>query len=443
MKKIFLLFGFCALLSACTMSGRLDAVRDGFNNGEFCAAASKFANEKVCIDNVGAGSARPDDAVDSRGGLTPPLQRLNNLSLLIAADAMFQNDDFAISDKAYEEANRRISEMPRASLIGEGTRIIGGQMAVDYKPYFMDDLFVSYYQIWGALISGRISDARVIVNQSYRKQQELSREFAGLIRSRQKDNSGLSQKLRDEDAQWNAFRDVMNPALTYLAGLYFLNYAETKSDYETARVYLSRASGMTPNSEFVRLDLAAARAGAAPRNIAWVFVESGFAPKLVERRIDWPLMMPGGVRMISFAVSDAKAIPGHVHPDGFELLADVDAMFMTEFTEYKVNEALRALAAAASRLAVQSIAQNQLGLLGNLGAAIYSVATTTADVRSWVTLPKRIYILRVRKDGTGIVKVSTGNRVISEIVLPKTGNSLVYIRLLNNRVEPKVVKISN
>ena len=410
MKK-HLLFALCSVLflSACgTTAARLDAVREEY-------AVGNFENQKIGD---------------------------RNLDPLLTGNALFQKDQFAASDAAFEDINRRMSSAQSTGVVSEVGKALSGQMAGSYKPYFMDDLFVSYYQIWVALIDGRIADARAIINQSYAKQQALSREFASLIRSREKDNNGLGAKLREDNAQWASFSDIMNPALTYLSGLYFLNYAETLSDFETARTYLARANGMVPGNEYVRSDLALAAAGNRPVNIAWVFIESGFAPRLQERRIDWPVLFGSGVSTISIAVSDAMIIPGSPAPAGAKLLADVDAMFMTEYKEYSVNEALRAVASVIAKGAVQHAANKHLGIIGGLGAAVYSIATTGAEIRSWITLPKYIYLLRVEKTGNndGLISLKIGDSVLSEIKVPRNGNHLIYIRMPTNAFEPKIIK---
>ena len=411
MKKIIILVFACGLLAGCAkgMESRLDGVRGGF-------ASQDFASQ-----NIG----------DS------------NLDPLLAGNALFQQDRFSESDKAFEDINRRMRGAQGASLAGEAGKALTGRMSGAYKPYFMDDLFVSYYQLWDALADGRAADARVVINQSYAKQQRLSGEFAGLIKSREKDDSGLGAKLRGENAVWESYRDIMNPALTYLAGIYFLNFASGAPDFETARTYLSRAAGMAPDAKFIDDDIALALSNKGPQGIVWVFIESGFAPKLVEKRIDWPIMTSNGIRSVSFAVSDAAEMPAPQRIEGAALIADVDAMFMTEHKEYGVNEALRAFASAASKLALQGVAQDRLGPLGGLGATIYSIATNSAEVRTWATLPKQVWAMRVpkSKDNEGLIVFRSGGKVLSEVRIPSAGNHLVYIRYFGGEIKPKIIKL--
>lgn len=57
--------------------------------------------------------------------------------------------------------------------------------------------------------------------------------------------------LQKQNATWGAYRDIMNPALMYLSGIWFLN----AGDYMDAETYLKRAVGMTPKNSFIATDL--------------------------------------------------------------------------------------------------------------------------------------------------------------------------------------------
>ena len=412
----------CALLSvlflagcATSMESRLNDVRKDFAAGEF---------KKQTVGD-------------------------RNLDPLLQGNALFQQGAYEKSDKKFEEINRRMADAQSTSLLGEIGRAASGQMAGNYRPYFMDDLFVSYYQIWDALALGRPDIARVVINQSYDKQVRLSAEYAKLINNREKDSNGLGEKLRAENSEWESFSDIMHPALMYLAGIYFLNFAADQNDFETARIYLSRADGMMPGNTFVKRDLANARRRRAPEGAAWIFIESGFAPRLSQRRIDWPFFTGGGLRSATLVVSQAHRMPDVARIDGAELVADVDAMFMTEWGEYSVNESLRALASVVSKLALQAAAHNQSPLAG-LAANVYSMASASAEIRSWVTLPKHVSILRIdkgiehRAQGKDYILIplkSDGN-IISEIQIPKTGNHLIYIRMIDKKFEPKIINLN-
>ncbi|MDR0803945.1 MAG: hypothetical protein LBO08_02555 [Rickettsiales bacterium] len=400
MKQIialcFLLYALCACTTTAT---RLDgAVRD-YSSGNFSAAA-------------GAGL---DD----------------NLQTMISGDALFQENKFALSDAQFEK-----TKIKHGGLASEAGKLLGGQMAGDYAPYMMDTLFVKYYQIWDALALGDSATARVVINQSYDLQTKMSREYKKLI-SKNKSET-LPDGLQND---WAAYADIMNPALMYLSGIYFLNTAQYNDDWENARLYLTRAAGMSPQNRYIGADTLAANSRARPENTAWVFLDAGFAPRLVEQRFDFPMTVDGELRVISIAASHPVFNGDTMLPSGASQLADTDKMFMTEYKEYRINDIIRAIAAAVARLGIQSAATSRAGPLGGLAAAIYSMATTTAEIRTWATLPRRIYTMRVKKNKSGLIELNYGANLIQKVEVPFDGNHLIYIRITDRPMEPKVMVI--
>ncbi len=387
MKKS-LLCALCSLLflSACQTSAKLDAMQNNYANGNFSTLTA-----------------------DSDS---------NNLELLVGAQAEFANNEFKKSDELFETFNHRNISPTGTSIWAESAKLLAGQMATDYKPYMMDYLFVGYYQLWDAIADRRDNDARVIINQSYERQKKMNSAYHSLISSKQKQS--LPDGVITDTSYWNAYSEIMNPALMYLSGLFYLNTDE----YEMARQYFSRASGMLPENKIIKSDLKSANELKSPNNVAWVFTEVGFAPRLVERRVDIPWPVGNQIQVISLATTGVKTGDGQWTMGNANLLADVDAMFMTEYKYYQVNDALRALAKTASNIALQSAAGNNGGDWGALFASIYTIATTSAEIRSWVTLPQRIYIQRIQKDKSGLIKLNSGDTLDVEY----NGNHLIYIR---------------
>ena len=419
MRRIIVLsLSFLLCACAATMESQLDAVRTGYVDGNYVATATEFSS-----------------------GNAPESQ--NNLELLITADSLFHANEFAASDAAYEEFNHRNIDLTSGDLGREVGALLAGNLANDYRPYMSDALFVSYYQLWNALALGNHDDARVIINQSYARQQDMSREYDALvqqIQSERADNTDLAERLDSENSQWRAFRDIMNPALMYLSGLYFLNVG----DYANAKTYLQRADGMAGNNKYVKSDLRAANAHTTPKNTVWVFVEDGFAPKLREDRMDAFVVFPTGPATLSVAVSEPLFAAPMPMVDGAEIVADVDALFMTEYTQYRVNEALRAFASAVSKAALQSALYNSdsdsAPLMGLL-ATMYTLSTTNAEVRTWATLPQRISVWRTTNDKTGLLEIKSGGNLVVTAEIPSAGNYLVYVRLTGGTPDVKTIKI--
>jgi len=384
------------------------------------------------------------DFMTSEDVLNTEFQKQNNLDLLLTADALFHGNDYAKADDAYEEFNHRNIDDIGGSFTREAISFVVGPSANDYKPYMMDSLFVSYYQLWSALATGRYDDARVIINQSYAKQQNMSLSYKKTLEENQKaleSNEELASKLNAGNLVWTAYRDIMNPALMYLSGIYFLN----SGDFSEACTYLERTSGMESANPFVKLDLELAEKREKPTNTIWVFIEDGFAPKLHETRITVPVVIGGGSSLATIALSEPVFMNNFTNIDGAKALADVDAMFMTEYKEYRANDALRVMSSVAGRIALQSSMYNSHSsaapLLG-LVSSLFSITTSGAEVRTWATLPKSISVLRMKNDKTGLIELRSNGNLVSNISVPKlSGNYLVYVRFGPKGQDIKVIKL--
>lgn len=384
MRRI-LYFVLCLFLYGCasTMQSHLNDIQNNFADSNFNTTTESVASEQ------------------------------NNLDLLINGTALFLDGKYSESDSTFEEFNKRNLNETSTSVSRETAGLLLGQSVNSYKPYMMDSLFVSYYQLWDLLALQDWSNARVVINQSYQRQQDMSREYKKMIEENKKEiaaDSQIAEFIDKNSKDWLAFRDIMNPALMYLSGIYFLN----DGDFDNAITYLKRANGMVPDNKYIKQDLENAQKRIRPTNTTWKFTETGFAPRLREENASIYLFNLG---LIQFTFSDAYLMPNYTIPQNSEMLANVDALFMTEYNEYRTNEILRAYMAAVSKTTAQAMLYNSHSdyapLLGIM-SSIYTASSSNADVRTWATLPKYIYVERYRnKDKT---------------------NNLIYNREINGKI---------
>jgi hypothetical protein len=373
------------IISACasTTQSRLDKVQKNFSNGDF------EASEKSISDQ-------------------------DNLELLISGTALFHENKFSESDAEFEEFNKRKLHETSTSISREAAGLLLGNGVNSYKPYMMDSLFVSYYQIWDLLALHDWSNARVVINQSYNRQQNMSIEYKKLIeenKSKVSKSAELNEFIDKNASDWLAFSDIMNPALMYLSGIYFLN----DGDFDNAITYLKRANGMMPENTFIKQDLEFAQKRTKPTNITWQFIDTGFAPRLREKNDG--IFLPR-IGMIYFSFSEPYKNDNFTTPQNAQLLADVDAMFMTEYREYQTNEIIRSFTSAASKTVLQATmynSHNKTSTLLGILSSVYTVASSNTDVRTWATLPKYIYVSR-----------NTGSN--------NSKNNLIYTRIINGKI---------
>ncbi len=392
MRKIIIVCLLFLYGCASTTQSRLDGIQKDFANSNF-----------ETIDNS-------------------EIKEQTNLDLLINGDALFHANKFKESDETFEEFNKRNLNETSSSITRETTGLLFGQGVNSYKPYMMDSLFVSYYQIWDLLALQDFDNARVVINQSYARQQNMSIEYEKLIednKNRVFENEEIKKFLEKNNGDWLAFREIMNPALMYLSGIYFLD----NGDFDNAITYLKRANGMMPENRYIKQDLENAQKRIKPKHTTWQFIETGFAPRLKEENAG--LFLPN-IGMVYFSFSAPYFNNNFTKPENAELLADVDAMFMTEYSEYRTNEILRSFTSAASKATLQATMYNShdsaAPILGIL-SSIYTVSSSNTDVRTWATLPKYIYVIRNEKNDT-------------------KENNLIYTRIINGNItDNKTIKL--
>ena len=407
MSKIFCLCLFVLCGCAASTQARLDTLQNDFMMGNFETIEQNFSSKQA------------------------PKEQ-NNLELLINGIALFHENKFKDSDSVFEEFNKRNLSSTDSSISREAAGLLLGQGINSYKPYMMDSLFVSYYQIWDLLAMGDFKTARVVINQSYNRQQQMSIEYKKLIENRQQEIEPALKEIIDKNtSDWVIFNDIMNPALMYLSGIYFL----TSGDFENAITYLKRASGMMPNNTFIKQDLQLAQKHQKPQDIIWQFYETGFAPRLHEQNAG--IFLPT-IGMVYFSFTEPYFSQSSMQPKNSQMLANVDAMFMTEYNEYRTNEILRSYTSAVSKATLQATMYNSHSnaapLMGIL-SSIYAVSSSNTDVRTWATLPQYIYVSRIEKD-----KSNLNNLNITDNIKPY-GKDLIYTRMAPNIIDNKIINL--
>jgi hypothetical protein len=68
--------------------------------------------------------------------------------------------------------------------------------------------------------------------------------------------------------------------------------------------------------------------------------------------------------------------------------------------------------------------------------AVYSYATTAADVRIWTSLPKEFQVARFAKPENGMLIVKRPGSAPVEINIPGCNNAIVYVRITTSQAEP-------
>ena len=116
---------------------------------------------------------------------------------------------------------------------------------------------------------------------------------------------------------------------------------------------------------------------------------------------------------------------------------------MTEYNEYRANEILRSYTSAVSKATLQATTYNShsnaspwLGIL----STVYTVSSSNTDVRTWATLPKNIYVIRIENNKTDLNENYLNDTIKSEMKSDNK-NNLVYIRKHEKITDEKIIKL--
>ena len=222
------------------------------------------------------------------------------------------------------------------------------------------------------------------------------------------------------------------------------------------RNYLRDAARFNDQNPVVAEDFHMVDRGVVPRNQVWIYIEDGLCPCREEWRLDLPLaLIPFLNRYAAYAgmalpylVYRANACPGYYlqtteSRQDFTVLENVDRLIKTEYDVYLrgalKREIARTLIKVGTQVALGIAAENTRDSSARfaLQVAMYSTgaaaaATTSADLRSWVSLPKTVFLQRVSRPANGridVVGVSGAMTEVLQLNIPE-GNTIVWVRKL-------------
>ena len=468
MKKIWMAMAILPITGACGTSHRMKA--EDFNQaymaGNYCQAADVMTGEKIC------GETKPEN-IDNPG----LLEALNGGS------AVWDCNRYEVSLKLFDFADKDIYGDDKASVVTDAgkttTAVLANSSVLDYQPMIMDGIYLSSYKILNYLAVGDKEGARNEVNRAYLRQQNAAERFRKEIEEAKESAAEEAEDL-DEEAlesaeesskeiiseynqqfsQWKGYKNYLNPYTTYLSGLYFLGNSTGAGDNETAVTYLKRVRGMASLNRFVKEDLKLAENAASGqlsfkknKPAVWVIFENGMVADFEEFRIDLPVFIATNqVKMVDFAIPRprvrSEAYPNIAVSFGSgkqvktQLLADVDRMFISEYNKKFPLILSQAIASMTAKAAMQYVAQKELGDLGGISMAAYSMITTSADLRSWYALPKNVQLAKIANAKGGVMNIFANGEKLAEAEVPAGKNSIVYVRIPAAGAVPAVTVIN-
>lgn len=409
-----------------------------------------------------------------------------------ASLACFAKGDYSktceLLDKAETMAKDEDLEDSAEAVGKEAAAVVLNNYLNDYSPTLYDKILINTYKGIAFSMAGDKQNARVEFNRAYDRQRRSVEEFKAEIMEKaelskkewEKEKNGNvksengTEKASDKedkasedkkgvidmdatfasakekiyeakgDSQWAPYADFVNPYTSYISGLFWLNAGVDKSDMSKAVDSLTRVAGMSP-STVVESDLSLAKSAlngkSVPDEFVWVIFENGLGPELEEFRLDIPLfLVKSDVSMASLALpklkSRAEAFThltpryGGVDKGKTVELASIDRVVETEFDINYDALIMKSLISLATKSALQIGVSRATGGYGVYINTLYSILTTSADLRMWSALPKDIQVAKFsRTDLTDLQLLTPAGDVVAEIDLPASGSCAVFVRI--------------
>ncbi len=363
--------------------------------------------------------------------------------------------DYEASNHYFDRAEKYYKEEVDLENFGEKTlksvgTILTNENLTDYHGNVFEAIMVNTYKGLNFMSLGKQDLARVEFNRALDRQRRAKLLFKSQIERKQKE---LEEKEREKNSladrektfdfvkesyerglfyNFQAYPDFVNPFTTYMAALFALS----SNDYEKARYLFRESMAMDPENEFITDDFQLAdkwmRAGQGEKKYIWLIYENGKNLRKDEVRIDIPVFL------VSDKVFYAQIVLPTLReqPDSYtfltlnanrtRMIADMDRIVKTEFKNKLPLVLLKAVTQTITKAVIEASMSSKDELLG-IGAELYNILTSRADVRSWVSLPKNFQAVRVENTGKGAIIQTDTKEVLESIDIAKDKNVILYL----------------
>ncbi|MFA5291632.1 MAG: hypothetical protein WC496_01210 [Phycisphaerae bacterium] len=387
---------------------------------------------------------------------------------LQAASAKRILKDYASSTKFFDKAEDFLKYYDLHSSVADDIGAVAvNDNVVPYKGREYDGVMVNVYKALNFMSEGNLDLARVEFNRALDRQRrtkekfekEISKakeqidkaQYSNLIES-SLSNPNLEKSLHDkypELYEYQAYKDYVNPFVTYLASVYF-NATGRPAE---ARDLLKETAGLIPENssiaaEFEETENLLASNGTY-KNTVWVIFENGLGPIKDEFRIDLPLFIAtnrvlyAGIALPKLEYRDDAFSYLQIQADGAtystQVVGNMDRVINSEFKKDFDAALIREIISTTAKVVAQYALTNQNSKGSDISAillAVYSFATNAADVRIWTSLPKNFQAVKFPMPQNKLLRITDSGSESFDIAMPDCNNVLVYIKIIQQNSKP-------
>ncbi len=440
------------LLPACSHTDRMKPTLDAYTKGDYTKALEVY-------------QPLLQDRSDSEKDRT--LYALEGGAIAMAAGN--RAESIRLFEDAYDRMRPYLDEAPDVRISAEAAAILTNQTVIPYIGTTYDRIMESVYQALNYYAMGDANKAGVELRRAYMWQKDAVEKRADEIEALEKKTAEAakknsfdpSQTLKDPGfdgsiktayaptKEMQGYADFAVPYASWLEGVGLLASNQNNSIAQ-AKVAFEKVVGMLPESgrPMVAADALLAEnavRGATLPPLVLAIYETGMGPSLKEFKIQIPIF----TRQVPYVGASFPVLELHggnsngfmLEPEGGtaiagSLLTDMDAVVATDFnlklpaiiTKTIVSSAIKAVATYAAQNAANQQNSNA-AIFVALAGAIYQVATNSADLRIWNTLPKQVMYARMERPTSGSVTLvgHDGVRVGPVTCIPN-GITLIHVR---------------
>ena len=377
--------------------------------------------------------------------------------------------DIAIAEEAQADLKAKIS---LSKMAASGSSLLTNDNAIPYRAAAYERILMYNYQALNYLALGKLEGAGVEVRRAALEQRDaLERHHKELARLDEQAREQRRLVARNQDQVAARFRQMreavaglknaFQSAYTfYISGVIYELLGEPNDAY----IDYKKAYEIYPDNPYLQADLLRLSAqlgfdedherfsrlfspprGAQEGRELILLYEEGFVPPKQQVFIDF--YTPHGIQAVAFPFySDVSSPPrplslstGEDEPLGrTALITDVQALAVKDLAEKLPAITLRQVLRLVAKYQLQKQAEDNLGSLGAAAAMIYNVMSESADLRSWLTLPSKVHVLRVHLPvGMKQVKLNVpGYHLARMVTLDETrpGPAILHVVALQGRM---------
>lgn len=388
-------------------------------------------------------SGNISQAESSVGKSNQMLYYLEQATLLRMSDKYSQSNQAFTSGQATIDAwissyhngtMGQVSDTLTASLVND--------KAVDYIPKDYEKVMIPTYKALNDVSLGNMDNARIEITRMYniediiqnfrdmqyakleaasKANEDTTKNYANLA---QVESSGGSNYdfLAVNSPQVLALRNSYQNAFShYLAGFIF----EALGEQSLARPGYLKALELSPQNNLIKQSIKNIDNNVKPDSSSTDLLlveEVGYAPQLKSVSIPVPFSTTNGQNnscIHAVTIAFPELVPDKTYYGNVNVTIDGSVQQPLLFTDFNLMAArhlhddlpnifLRNLLRASKDLALQQSACNNGGSIVGLLATVSGVVLGSADERTWVTLPSKVYVSRVKlKRGSHTIQVAT------------------------------------